>query len=212
VQSAFAEEPEPSQPIGRVHTKEKVIALTFDDGPDDNWEAFARLFTERDVKATFFVIGKKVEKNPDAVKAFHEAGMEIGNHSYSHRDMSTLTIEEVKRETLQTQALVEKATGEAPKLYRAPFLKYSPEILSMLDEMQLPAVNAEVLTGDWQKEMTAERIFKRATTDIQSGDILLMHSWSGKTLEVMPRILDALEAQGFRFVTVSELMQIVGEK
>lgn len=185
-----------------------MVALTFDDGPDDNWEAYARLFAERDVKATFFVIGKNVEKNPDVVKAFHEAGMEIGNHSYSHRDMSTLTIEEVKRETLQTQTLVEKATGEAPKLYRAPFLKYTPEILSMLDEMQLPPVNAAVSTGDWQKEMTAEGIFKRATTNIQSGDIVLMHSWSVKTLEVMPRILDSLQAQGFRLVTVSELLEM----
>jgi peptidoglycan/xylan/chitin deacetylase (PgdA/CDA1 family) len=149
-----------------------------------------------------------VEKNPDVVKAFHKAGMEIGNHSYSHRDMSTLTIDEVKDETLRTQELVKNATGEAPRLYRAPFLKYNPEILSMLDGMHLPALNAEVRTGDWQKDITPEKIFKRATTDIQSGDIVLMHSWSSETLEAMPRILDSLQAQGFRLVTVSELQAL----
>ncbi|MCC5843613.1 MAG: polysaccharide deacetylase family protein [Verrucomicrobia bacterium] len=198
------------RPIRRVMTEEKVVALTFDDGPDANCLHLLRLFKEQQVRATFFLIGNRVEKEPDIVRALHAAGMEIGNHSYTHANMKDLSPEQVREETLQTQAALQAVTHTAPRLYRAPYLQYNESLWEVLTELQMPAVNASVDSTDWVPEITAEMIFERMTTNIQSGDILLMHSWSGKTLEVMPRILESLREQGFQFVTVSE-MRTVGE-
>lgn len=198
------------RPIRQVVTEEKVVALTFDDGPDANCLHLLRLFEEQQIRATFFLIGNRVEKEPEIVKALHAAGMEIGNHSYTHANMNKLPPEQVREETIQTQAILQGLTHTAPRVYRAPFLQYNDSLWEVLTELQLPAVNASVPALDWSPETTAEMIFERMTTNIQSGDILLMHSWSKKTLEAMPRILDSLREQGFRFVTVSE-MRALGE-
>jgi GH35 family endo-1,4-beta-xylanase/peptidoglycan/xylan/chitin deacetylase (PgdA/CDA1 family) len=192
--------------LRNVAVDEKVIALTFDDGPDGNGMKYAKLFKDEGVKATFFVKGSGVDKAPNIVKALHDAGMEIGNHSYTHANQTTLGYEKAKAETVRTQEAIKKAIGVAPKVYRAPGLKYNQDVWNVLTELQLPAINASSSTSDWNSKTTAEQIYTRAAVNRKAGDIILMHSWQDKTFEVMPRIIKTLKDEGFKFVTVSELL------
>lgn len=194
--------------VKRVDVDEKVIALTFDDGPDGNGMKYAELLKREGVKATFFVVGSKVDKAPSVVKALYDAGMEIGNHSYTHANQASLGYAKAKEEVLKTQAAVKKAIGVEPKVYRAPGLRYNQDVWHMLTDLQLPAINAAVSTSDWNSKTTADQIFTRATTGRKGGDIVLMHSWRDETFEVMPEIIKSLKEQGFKFVTVSELLEM----
>ncbi|MDA3798567.1 MAG: polysaccharide deacetylase family protein [Kiritimatiellae bacterium] len=192
--------------INRVDVDKKVIALTFDDGPDGNCLKYAKLFKDAGAKATFFVKGNNIEKKPEIVKALHEAGMEIGNHSYTHAKQPALGYDKALEETFKTQEIVKKTIGSEPKVYRAPYLSYDASLWKILTEFQLPAINASSSTSDWNKETTAEQIYERAAVNRKAGDIILMHSWRNETLEVMPKIIKTLKDDGFKLVTVSELL------
>lgn len=203
---AATEEYDINHAVNRVDVDEKVIALTFDDGPAGYGMRYAELFEEEGVKATFFVVGSKVEKAPDIVKALHKAGIEIGNHSYTHANQAAIGYVKAKAETIKTQELVKKAIGIEPEIYRAPGLKYNQDVWDILTELQLPAINASSSTSDWDSKTTAEQIYQRAAVNRKPGDIILMHSWRKETFEMMPKIIKTLRDEGFKFVTVSELL------
>lgn len=200
-----------TKPIYSVKTTEKVVALTFDDGPDANTLKLLELFEAEGVKATFFITGARLEKSPEIARKTLEKGHEIGNHSISHAVLPSLTPEKVQEEIAGMQERIQKTLGIEAKIFRAPNLRYDDKVWKVLSELSLPAINATVSTSDWNKEVTAEQVYKTATTDIKPGSIILMHSWPGKTLEVMPRIISDLKEQGFRFVTVSELLALGGK-
>lgn len=193
-------------PIKRVDVDKKVIALTFDDGPDENCLKYIELFKKEGVKATFFVKGTKVEKYPEIAKALHDAGMEIGNHSFHHERQSTISYDRSLEETVSSQEIIKKTTGVEPKVYRAPCLNYDDKLWTILTKCQLPAIDCSSSTDDWSKKVTAEQIYERAAVNRQPGEIILMHSWRDDTLDMMPKIIKKLRDDGFEFVTVSELL------
>lgn len=200
-----------TKPIYSVKTTEKVVALTFDDGPDANTLKLIELFEAEGVKATFFITGARLEKSPDIARKTLEMGHEIGNHSITHPILPNLTPEKVREEIAGMQERIKSVLGIEAKIFRAPNLRYDDKVWAVLSELSLPAVNATVSTSDWNKEVTAEQVYKTATTNIKPGSIILMHSWPGKTLEVMPRVIADLKEQGFRFVTVSGLLALDGK-
>jgi len=194
-----------------VKTKQPLVALTFDDGPDDNCLQLVELFKKEDVKATFFFIGQKVKEKPDIVKKVAEAGHEIANHSYTHGLLIKKTPAEIKKEIVDTQNAVKEAIGVEPKLLRPPNVKQDDNVLAVLKELNMKSIMASVSASDWDKKNGKDQIIEAVTAKTKAGDIIVMHSWRKETLEGMPEIIKRLKEKGFKFVTVSELISNWGK-
>lgn len=194
-------------PISSVPTDQPVVALTFDDGPHATQTArLLELLARENVRVTFFEIADKVAQHPDIARAIVAAGHEIGNHSKTHANLAELAdLEAVRAEVVDAQTIIREATGFTPKVFRAPRLAHGPELWTVLGELGLPSIASNFATRDWDAQTTREQIIERAIK-ADSGDIVLMHTTSKKTLEVLPEIIVALRAKDLRFVTVSELL------
>lgn len=198
---------EPVNGVRHVPTDEPMVALTFDDGPNgENMKAILKILEEQDAKATFFLVGKNVKKEPELARLTLEQGHELANHTMTHPHLTKLPAEEVLAQIVDTQAAIEAATGFTPVLFRAPYIEVNDEVLAIVAEQNLPEIRANRSVGDWQSDITEEKIIQRAVNGVKPGDIILMHSWSDKTKNALPAILESLKAKGLRSVTVSELL------
>lgn len=183
---------------------DKLIALTFDDGPNSNTMLDLLVILEQyNVKATFFLIGKMVSSNAVAVKRLYQAGHEIGNHSYSHIDLAKLSEDEILAEIENCQIAVESVTGVRPALFRPPFLSTSDSMDKLMD---LPYASGYGIGDGTIGTGAADRAYK-ALSQAHDGAILLMHCFTGceETLLALHTIIPELRSQGYEFVTVSEL-------
>jgi peptidoglycan/xylan/chitin deacetylase (PgdA/CDA1 family) len=198
---------DPTLLLDHVVTDERLVALTFDDGPDAQTLELMRLIEAEGGQATFFVVGKNIEKAPEILRQSARAGHEIGNHSFTHGRLTDLSPNAVRAEIVATQDLVEKITGHRPVHFRAPFLDYNDLLLEILREERLQPVNADIRTRDWDAATTTEAIVERVTGNLAPGSIVLMHSWPETTLAAIPEILCVLREKGYRMVTVSALMR-----
>ncbi len=195
-------------PISRVDTSQPVVALTFDDGPHPvNTPRLLALFADEGIKVTFFEIGKNIAPHPELLRAIHAAGHEIGNHSRTHPRLGPMEADAIRSEIADTQAQIKEIIGESPVLFRAPFFDHGAALLAVLDELKLPSITASIVSRDSNKATTSAMILERCT-QAGPGDIVLMHTWSEKTMEVLPEIIRQLKAKGLRFVTVSELLAV----
>lgn len=185
----------------------KVIALTFDDGP---WPRYTKevlqVLASRNVKATFFMIGREVQRRPDLVREVRDAGHSIGNHSWDHARSPRNPGEEVFR----TDATIKKALGVEPFLFRPPYGKITNGMAAqaMRDGQCVVIWNAD--SNDW-KHATAASIAQRILRQASPGGIALMHDGGGNrgsTVAALPRIIDTLRERGYRFVTVPQLLAL----
>lgn len=180
------------------------IALTFDDGPNAQFtpELLDGL-REREVKATFFVIGVNIEKdgNGELIRRMYEEGHLIGNHTYSHCDLSKLSEEEAETEILRTDRLVKDLTGSSPWLLRPPFGN-SPCAGEDPDKIY---VKWTLDSCDWMLKDSG-KITERVVTQAEEDDIILMHDCYGTSVEAALTIIDILQERGFEFVTVDRLL------
>lgn len=178
------------------------IALTFDDGP--NVACTGRLLDglkERNIRATFFVIGKNVKANPKLAKRIHEEGHMIGNHTYSHIEMGKVSEEKAKQELKKTSQAVHAVTGEYPQYMRPPYGVCSKELEDSLDMI---LVRWTIDPLDWKTENTDE-IVKKVVTKAKENDIILLHDCYNSSVDAALKIIDLLQEKGFEFVTVDEL-------
>lgn len=188
----------------------KKVALTFDDGPDDNVIPILDMLAKAGGKATFFLIGKNVAKQPEVAKKVIDAGCEIGNHSYNHPWFNAPTYtsaDKVREELVKTQQVIKDKTGFTPVLFRSPFFKHTDTLFGVLDELQLPSVGASVSAKDWEKDATSAQVFERVTTKVSPGSVVLLHSYAPCTLQALPDIIKFLKDNGYEMVTVSEMMK-----
>ncbi|MBC2602222.1 polysaccharide deacetylase family protein [Puniceicoccus vermicola] len=193
--------------IKSVETDQPLIALTFDDGPNDLSPKYLDLFAKENIKATFFWKGKSVAQRPEIARRIVEEGHEVGNHSYSHPRFNQISDVEAYKQVIETQEIIQKTTGKKPTLFRAPYILYTPKLMEILQATELQPIDCSVGVTDWHKDTTVDLIIERATTEkTQAGSIILMHDWSPKSLEALPTIIEILRERGYRFVTVSELL------
>ncbi|WP_200309299.1 polysaccharide deacetylase family protein [Streptomyces adelaidensis] len=181
--------------------KVKCVALTFDDGPVADTQRLLRVLKERDVRATFYVVGQNVQKNPSTVRTAALAGHQIGNHSWDHANLTKLSTAKIKSQLSRTDAAVKKATGKNPTTFRAP---YGAHNLAVRNAAGRPLVHWSVDTLDW-KYRDAARIVKTVNAETRPGDIVLLHDIHKTTVDAVPGIIKALKARGFHFVTVDQL-------
>ena len=188
----------------------KKIALTIDDGPHpQKTEEILALLEKHGVKATFFIIGSNAERHPEIVAKEAAGGHELANHSYTHPKLSVLTEVEIKAEIERTDEAIKKASGVTPKLFRPPEGAYSGDVVKIAAGMGKNTVIWTVDTMDWAKS-PRDSIVENVKANVTSGSIVLFHDFTHKdthTAEALEILLPYLKAQGYEFVTVSELIE-----
>lgn len=180
------------------------VALTFDDGPSPEYTpALLDGLKERNVRASFFIIGANIEKEggEEIIRRMHEEGHLIGNHTWHHVDLSTLSTEDARRELEMTDSLIKEITGEGTILVRPPFGEF-PRGMEEPDKLY---VKWTVDSRDWVTKNTQE-IVRKVVTDTEENDIILMHDCYDTSVEAAFQIIDALRERGYEFVTVDRLL------
>ena len=180
------------------------VALTFDDGPSSEYTPLLLDgLRERNVKASFFVIGSNIEKEggEEIIRRMHEEGHLIGNHTWHHVDLSDLSTEDAWKELEMTDSLIKAVTGEETALVRPPFGEF-PRSMEEPDKLY---VKWTVDSRDWVTKDTQE-IVRKVVTDTEENDIILMHDCYETSVEAALQIIDTLSERGYEFVTVDRLL------
>jgi peptidoglycan-N-acetylglucosamine deacetylase len=214
-----AQEAQPSPTPGETHSKpatytqahvdQPYIAMTFDDGPSaENTSRLLEMLKQRDIKATFFLIGQNVASNPDLVRRILAEGHEIGNHSWTHPQLSKLSDQKVTAEITKTQDAIKEASGFTPTLLRPPYGAITPRQREWIEnQFGLSIILWSVDPFDW-KRPGASVITQRILSQARPGAIILSHDIHKQTVDAMPATLDGLMRKGFKFVTVSQLIAL----
>ncbi|MBI1756064.1 MAG: polysaccharide deacetylase family protein [Fimbriimonas ginsengisoli] len=189
----------------RGNPREKIIALTFDDGPHpETTRALLAILAKEKVKATFFVIGFMVERDPDLVHAEALEGHEIGNHTFSHVTLTHLPTHEARTEYRACSDLIKSITGKYPAFCRPPGGDYDARVVRAGRDVGMTTVLWTDDPGDYADPGTGV-IAQRTLDRLSNGGIVLLHDGAKQTLLVLPQIIEHAKKKGFRFVRVSEL-------
>jgi peptidoglycan-N-acetylglucosamine deacetylase len=204
---------EPRITFNSLHVDGPYIAMTFDDGPSATLTPkLLDLLASHHIKATFFVIGENVAEHPDIVARAAREGHEIGNHSWSHPNFAKLSAESVRSQLQRTDDAIKNATGNRPTLMRPPYGSVTEREKRWIhDEFGYRIILWDVDPYDWKRPGSAV-VRNRILKETQPGSIVLSHDIHPGTIEAMPSTFDALEAKGFKFVTVSELIRMAAPK
>lgn len=192
--------------------QEKLIALSFDDGPNTTTTVhMLDVLKKHGVKASFFVIGKNITKESAKVmKRAYEEGHDIENHSLTHSAMSQLSPDSIRKEVASTSSLVKRYVGKAPQFFRPPYINVDQK---MYDNIKLGFICGEGCE-DWVDSISVDERVKRITASAKDGIIYLLHDFEGneQTVGAVDRIIPILKERGYRFVTVPELFKLKGVK
>lgn len=183
-----------------------MLALTFDDGPSVYTMRLLEALEEKNVKATFFMLGQNVGKFQEEVAKMYEIGCELGNHSYNHPNLSKMSASEVTAQVNDTNALVEEASGHQATVLRPP---YGAVNQTVSENAGMPMILWSVDTLDW-KTRDAKATIDHVLANVSDGDIVLMHDIYGTTVDAAIELIDLLQEQGYSLVTVSELARFRG--
>lgn len=190
-----------------VNENGPMIALTFDDGPYPKVTGHILDVLEKNgVCATFFVLGSRIEGHEDMLTRMDELGCEIGNHSFSHADLTRLSKADCQRELSDTDAEIRRVTGHEASVVRPPYGYYNKAVRSAADR---PLILWTVDTNDWRGKAPGE-IADYVIQQAKEGSVILMHDQQTQTADAMEMIIPTLIEEGFRFVTVSELIRLTG--
>lgn len=185
-----------------VPTNKKRVALTFDDGPHPvNTLDILQLLEDYNMKATFFVLGSRVDFYPDIMNEIIARGHQIGNHTWSHKDLTTLSKQEIEEEIQLANERIERITGKKSTIYRAPYGATSNAVREVVD---LTHVLWTVDTLDWLTR-DPDEILKVVKDNVTDGSIILLHDIHETTVEATEMILQYLQKEGYVSVTISEL-------
>ncbi len=188
----------------------KVIAITFDDGPHpQNTPRLLDMLKERNIKATFFLIGKSAATWPDIVKRIVAEGHEVANHTWTHPQLTHLKEAKVLDELQTTHDAITKACGVAPILYRPPYGAATLSQKKMIHEhFGYPTILWDVDPEDWRAPKSIAKVHNTLLKETRSGSIILCHDIHKETVDAMPSTLDDLKAKGFQFCTVTQLINL----
>jgi peptidoglycan/xylan/chitin deacetylase (PgdA/CDA1 family) len=191
------------------NTKEKVVALTFDDGPHEGFtESLIRTLVADSVKATFFFIGRNVQRSPHLARLAADRGFEIGNHSMNHLRIWELGESEVGHEVKMAQDAIVAATGVRPRWFRPPGGIVTPALQRALDANGLSLALWSADAADYTRPYgnpTPDQIYRKVVREVRPGTIVILHDPMPSTLQALPLIVAELRARGYEFVTLSEI-------
>ncbi|GAA4333987.1 glycosyltransferase [Mucilaginibacter gynuensis] len=199
------------------YAKGKVV-LTFDDGPDPDYTPrILDILKRENVPAAFFVVGSMAEKNIPLLKRIYDEGYEIGNHTFFHPDISTVSPQRVNLELNATRKLIESVTGRSTILFRPPFNADAEpqtiaEVIPVAESRKQSYINIgeSIDPWDWQPGVTADSIVARAIRDHDKGSMILLHDAGGdtreETVKALPRIIKYFKSQGYQFTTIADVL------
>jgi peptidoglycan-N-acetylglucosamine deacetylase len=190
--------------------QDKAVALTFDDGPDGEWTPkILDILQQKKVKATFFVIGKQAREYPDMLRRIYADGHVIGDHTLDHVDLTKLDAQQVDQEIEQCSFIIHEIIGKTPRLVRPPFGFHNATVDNTIYSKDRIIVLWSLDTEDWTG-LDAATVKARVLPKMQNGFIVLQHDGVnpklGGSVQALPDIIDGLKAQGYTFVTISELL------
>lgn len=191
--------------------EERYVALTFDDGPSGRFTRhLLEGLEERQAVATFFLCGYRLEQYPDLAGEILDKGHEIGHHGYSHDAMNAMSRSSLERELTRTEEILLEQTGEAPRLLRPPGGCCNDLVRELARNHGLALVTWSVDPRDWATG-NRDAIVRSVVENAGDGDIILLHDMSDSSVDAALEIVDRLQSQGFRFVTVSQLAALRGD-
>lgn len=188
-----------------ISLDDKVVAITFDDGPSKYTNGVLDVLKKYNVCATFFVVGDRAYHNGEILRRIIKEGSEIGNHSYSHKKLNNLSEEEFKNEIRKTQIIIKDLTGTVPTLFRPTYGGYTKRLMDYTD---LTFVLWDVDSKDWLVK-SKEKILKNVLPNVKSGSIVLFHDNHVYSLNSLEDIIIDLKNRGYKFLTVSELLKFI---
>lgn len=183
------------------------VAMTFDDGPHpQNTPRLLDILSKRNIKATFYVIGGNVDRYPHIARRIVAEGHEIGNHTYTHRKLTSLSASEVRKEMQRTQDAIARATGVKPRTMRPPYgALRTDQRVTVMREFSYPTILWSVDPRDWQRPGPSV-VTSRILDGTGNGAIILAHDLHAPTVSAMPATFDGLLSRGYKFITVSQLL------
>jgi peptidoglycan-N-acetylglucosamine deacetylase len=197
----------PQTPAGRLFSLSSsyVIALTFDDGPNPVFTPqVLQVLKQYAVRATFFCIGQQVQRYPGLLQQTYQAGNTIGNHTWSHANLTKLSPDGIRRQLRTTSIAIQDAIGIPPVLFRPPDGATNKEVRSIASELGLRQILWTIDTRDWQRPGVGA-IVSTVLTNARNGSIVLMHDGGGnrsQTVQALPQIIIQLRQRGFTFVSL----------
>ncbi|MCL2643638.1 MAG: polysaccharide deacetylase family protein, partial [Candidatus Bathyarchaeota archaeon] len=196
----------PDVPVasGKV-SNNKMIALTFDDGPSVYTDRLLDILSENNAKATFFVLGSMVDPYQDVITKAHLQGCDILGHSWNHDDYTALTPAALKQDLERTNNAIFSATGTHPDMFRPPYLAYNDAVMSTAEDMGLAIILCALDSDDW-RTLSATSIYNQIMNNAKDGTIILCHDIYASTVDAMELVIPALIANGYDLVTVSEIL------
>ena len=193
-------------PVYSVEREGKYVALSFDAAwGNEDTQMLIDILERYGVKATFFVVGDWVDRYPESVKALHDAGHEVMNHSNAHPHMAKLSARQIIAEVGECNDKIEAVTGVRPTLFRCPYGEYDDNVISTIQGMGMTAIQWDTDSLDW-KNLTATEITRRVTGKVQPGSIVLFHNAGLHTPEALPGIIEYLQGEGYTIVPVSQIL------
>lgn len=193
-----------------VNPNKKMVALTFDDGPGPYTTRLLNCLQKNGAKATFFMVGSSVPNYKSAVKKMASMGCELGNHSYSHPALTTLSYSRRRSQVTKTNNNIYKACGKYPTVFRLPYGD-GHNNSAVLSSLGLPSIYWSIDTRDWANTGNPQHTINAVLNNVKNGDIVLMHDIHRSTVQAAETIIPALKKRGFQMVTVSQLAKYKGK-
>ena len=192
--------------LWRKNNRKNSVALTFDDGPNPEFTPkLLAVLKEKNIKASFFLVGENIEKYPEVVKQIYAEGHDIGNHGYSHQYMTQLKKHELRNEIIKTSECLANLGIEC-RLFRPPYGEIRYKFLPTIWKMGFTIVMWSIDTRDFESKSAADVIERVERAGMRSGDLLLLHDESDVTIEAVRTICDNAIANGLEFVRASEML------
>jgi peptidoglycan/xylan/chitin deacetylase (PgdA/CDA1 family) len=182
------------------------VALTFDDGPTPFTDRLLGALGDAGAKATFFMIGNKVAANPAGARRVSEAGMEIGNHTWEHPNMTTIPQRYVPEQLSKAQQVIAAATGQPPTLWRPPGGITDDAVNQQAAKDGLAGILWDVIPFDWINDADTAATRHMLMTQIKPGSVVLLHDSYSSTVDLVQQFIPVLKANGYHLVTVSQLL------
>ena len=193
-------------PVYCVQRDDRTVAISFDAAwGNEDTQKLIDILDQYGVKTTFFVVGDWVDRYPESVQALSDAGHEVMNHSSTHAHFSKLSHSEIVSDITACNNKIAAITGATPTLFRCPYGEYDDHVISAISSLGMTAVQWDVDSLDW-KGIPAGQIQRRVLDKVQPGSIVLFHNAAENTPEALPGILEALLADGYEIVPISQLL------